>query len=90
VVFLQGWFEDTLPNVPIDKLAVMRLDGDLYSSTVDSLSNLYPKLSVGGYCIIDDYALDGCRAAVDDYRAERNIKSPIVKIDHTGIFWKKE
>ena len=89
VVFLEGWFEDTLPNAPIDKLSILRLDGDMYGSTIESLNNLYPKLSKGGYCIIDDYALSGCKSAVDDFRLNHNIKSKIKKIDWTGIYWKK-
>ena len=59
VVFLEGWFKDTLPVAPIKSLAVMRLDGDMYQSTAEALDYLYPKLSVGGYCIIDDYHLSG-------------------------------
>lgn len=61
VVFLKGWFKDTLPDAPIEKLSVLRLDGDMYESTIDALNNLYPKLSQGGFCIIDDYALKGCK-----------------------------
>ena len=90
VVFLEGWFKDTLPGAPIDRLAVMRLDGDMYASTVDAIEPLYPKLSPGGFCIIDDYALPGCRRAVDEYRAAHGIRSPIERIDWTGVFWRKE
>lgn len=89
VVFLEGWFKDTLPDAPIDKLAVMRLDGDMYGSTMDALINLYPKLSDGGFCIIDDYALDSCKQAVDDFRAKWKIKNPLMKIDWTGVYWQK-
>jgi O-methyltransferase len=49
VRFLVGWFRDTLPTAPIHRLAVARLDGDMYESTMDALVALYPKLSVGGY-----------------------------------------
>ena len=65
VVFLVGWFKDTLPDAPIDRLSILRLDGDMYGSTMDVLVNLYPKLSIGGFCIIDDYALKGCEKAVE-------------------------
>jgi hypothetical protein len=58
VRFLKGWFKDTLPTAPIGALAIMRLDGDYYESTMDALTNLYDKLSVGGYAIIDDYGED--------------------------------
>lgn len=91
VVFLKGWFKDTLPNAPMDKLAVLRLDGDMYSSTMDALMNLYPKLTKGGFCIIDDYgAIDKCRQAVDDYRRNNRITSKTEEIDWTGRYWRKE
>lgn len=89
VKFLKGWFKDTLPKAPIEKLAVIRLDGDMYESTMDGLSNLYNKLSVGGYIIIDDYVLDGCRQAVHDYRSANGIKDAIIDIDGTGAYWRK-
>ena len=90
VVFLKGWFKDTLPSAPITKLAILRIDGDMYESTTDALTNLYPKLSRGGFVIVDDYGvIDGCRKATDDYREQNGIKEPIVPIDRCGIFWRK-
>jgi len=89
VVFLKGWFKDTLPAAPIGKLAVMRLDGDMYESTMDALKSLYPKLSPGGYAIIDDYAIPACKQAVEDYCRARSIEDKIVPIDGGGAFWKK-
>lgn len=91
VRFLKGFFQDTLADAPIEHLAVARLDGDMYESTIVALDALYPKLSVGGYLIVDDYgAIAGCRRAVDDYRREHGIAEPIVKIDWTGVYWKRE
>lgn len=89
VRFLKGWFKDTLPSAPIEKIAVMRLDGDMYESTMDALNALYDKLSVGGYCIIDDYALAGCKQAVDEFRNSRNISAPVIQVDWTGAYWQK-
>ncbi|MBC7473966.1 MAG: class I SAM-dependent methyltransferase, partial [Candidatus Sericytochromatia bacterium] len=90
VKFLKGWFKDTLPNAPIEKLAVLRLDGDMYESTMDALTSLYPKLSIGGYILIDDYgAIDSCSKAVDDYRSKNNITEKILKVDHSGVYWQK-
>ena len=89
VVFLKGWFKDTMPAAPMDKLAVMHLDGDMYESTMEVLVNLYPKLSPGGFCIIDDYALPRCRKAVNDYRKEHQINDEVIKVDFTGIYWRK-
>jgi hypothetical protein len=89
VVFLKGWFKDTLPKAPIEKLAVLRLDGDLYESTYDALTNLYPKLSVGGYCIIDDYSIPTCKKAVEDYRKQHGIESDLRQIDRSSRYWRK-
>ena len=74
VEFLKGWFKDTLPTAPIQRLALMRLDGDMYQSTMDALTNLYPKLSAGGYVIIDDYAWKACRQAVTEFRQQEGIR----------------
>ena len=89
VKFLRGWFRDTLPTAPIERLAVLRLDGDLYESTMDALVPLYPKLSPGGFIIIDDYNLPTCRQAVSDYREKQGITDEIVPIDDAGIYWRK-
>lgn len=90
VVFIEGLFKDTLPNAPIDKLAILRLDGDLYESTMDSLVNLYPKLQSGGYCIIDDYGFAPCQKAVSDYRNHERITDEIIIIDTWGAYWRKQ
>src|ERR1700683_5201840 len=89
VRFLVGWFRDTLPAAPMERLAILRLDGDLYESTMDALTNLYSKLSVGGYVIIDDYALPACRAAVDDYRSQFRIAEEVIPIDQYGSYWQR-
>lgn len=90
VCFLPGWFKDTLPNCKVDQLSVLRLDGDLYESTIIALQNLYPKLSPGGFIIIDDYgAFTQCRTAVQHYRDQHNITEPIIEIDWTGAYWRK-
>jgi len=90
VRFLPGWFKDTLHNAPIDRIAVLRLDGDLYESTIQALDALYPRLSSGGFCIVDDYlAVKACEQAVTDYRAKHGISAEIVDIDGTGVLWRK-
>jgi O-methyltransferase len=89
VRFLAGWFNDTLPAAPIDRLALIRLDGDMYSSTIDALRPLYPRLSPGGYLIVDDIGLAGCRAAVEDYRREHGIADRIIEIDASAAYWQK-
>jgi O-methyltransferase len=89
VRFLEGWFKDTLPTSPIKQLAILRADGDLYESTMDILINLYGKVVPGGFVIIDDYySWEGCRLAVTDFRASREIVAPIERIDWTGAYWR--
>ncbi len=90
VRFLVGWFKDTLPHAPFKKLALLRLDGDMYESTLDALRHLYPKLSVGGYVIIDDYGVMGsCKKAVEDFRERNGISEEIQKVDASCVFWKR-
>lgn len=90
VSFIKGWFKDTLPNVNVKRLAVLRLDGDLYESTMDVLTNLYEKLSIGGYLIVDDFgAIPACKEAVLDYRKANGINDEIVGIDWAGAYWQK-
>lgn len=66
LVYHPGWFSDTLPNCGVESLALLRLDGDLYESTRDCMKYLYPKVSVGGWVIVDDYPLSGCRKALHE------------------------
>jgi O-methyltransferase len=90
VHLLEGWFEDTLPSAPIDRLAVLRVDADLYQSTMDVLTALEPKVSAGGFVIIDDYnGWEPCRQAVDDYRASSGIDAPLEPVDWVAVAWRK-
>jgi O-methyltransferase len=90
VVFLKGWFAETLPNAPIEKLAVARLDGDYYESTVDAIRLLYPKLQSGGWLIVDDYGLPvGARRAVDEYRSEHGVTDEIRMATDQVAYWQK-
>lgn len=92
VKFLKGWFKDTLPVAPITQIAVLRLDGDMYESTMDAITALYAKVSPGGYVIVDDYhAVPGCKQAVHDYLSA-NAPDEVVdiqEIDGTGVFWQR-
>jgi hypothetical protein len=90
VRFLKGWFKDTLPSAPIEKIAVLRLDGDYYESTMDTLINLYGRVSPGGWVIVDDYVnVASCREAVHDFRKEYRVTAPIKNIDWSGVYWIK-
>lgn len=93
VQFLEGWFKDTLPNAPVEQIALFRLDGDLYESTWDALTNLYPKVSRGGYIVIDDYyAVPACQKAVHDYldSIASDMKLDRIRNSNDGVFWRKE
>lgn len=90
VVFLKGWFKDTLGDAAIDEIGLLRIDGDLYESTMDSLRALYDRVVPGGFLIVDDYGdFEPCRSAVDEFRTERGITAPLQKIDWTGVYWRK-
>lgn len=90
VRFLPGWFKDTLHAAPIDQIALLRLDGDMYESTIQALRALYARVSAGGFVIVDDYfAVEGCRRAVEDFRESHAISAPMVQIDWAAIYWRK-
>ena len=90
IIFIEGFFDTSLKNADIGKLSILRLDCDLYSSTMEVLDILYDKVSLGGYIIVDDMCLPGCNKAIVDFRNKKNIQSEIHIIDWTGIYWIKE
>lgn len=90
IMFLRGYFSDTLPTAPINNLAILRIDADLYTSTREVLLSLYPKLSPGGYCVVDDYQnLPDCRRSVEEYRNANGIRDKIVPIDSRAVYWRR-
>lgn len=90
VRFLKGWFKDTLPTAPIERLAILRLDGDMYESTMDALQALYHKVSQGGVVIVDDYGIiPACAQAIHDFRDANGITDNIRQIDYCGVYWIK-
>ena len=90
VRFLPGLFADTLPGAPVERLAILRIDGDLYSSTRETLDALYDRVSDGGYVIVDDYGcLEPCRIAVDEFLAERGLEVELDQVDWTRVCWRK-
>lgn len=91
VVFIKGWFRNTLKDLPTDTIAVLRLDGDMYESTIETLQSLYDKVSLGGWIIIDDYDIvPACKKAVLYFFNERNINPTLNIIDGVGRFFQKE
>lgn len=91
VKFLKGFFKDTLPNAPIEKLSICRLDGDMYESTMDAITALYPKLEKGGFLIVDDYhAVKGCKEAIHDYISQEKLSVTMIDIDWASVYWRKQ
>lgn len=89
VRFLEGWFADTLPSAPVERLALLRIDGDLHSSTSEVLEALYDRVSPGGYVVVDDYsAFEACRTAVDEFLVQQEPVT-LTRIDWTGVCWRK-
>jgi len=90
VSFVEGWFDESLPLLREQDWSVIRLDGDMYSSTLAALSHLYPQLVPGGFVIIDDYwEMDSCRSAVDDFRQQAGVNAPLVPVDHACVMWRR-
>jgi O-methyltransferase/8-demethyl-8-(2,3-dimethoxy-alpha-L-rhamnosyl)tetracenomycin-C 4'-O-methyltransferase len=90
VVFVKGLFQDTLASLDAGPFALLRLDGDLYESTYVALEALYPRVSPGGFVILDDfYLLPPCQKAIMDYRAKMKIDSTIQQADWNSAWWQK-
>ncbi len=89
VIFVEGFFEHSLHLVDTPNIAVLRLDGDMYSSTIQVLDQLYDKVPKGGFIIIDDWTITGCLVAVHDFRTKRQIEDEVKKIDKLSAFWQK-
>ena len=89
----KGWFQETLPLVKTElgPIAILRLDADWYESTKYLLEELYDQVVSGGYIIIDDYGhWEGCKKAVDEFMEKRNIKTELIRIDYTGVYFQKK
>ena len=89
-----GWFRDSLPPTGLKQIAFLRLVGDLYNSTRDAIERLEPLVVRGGIIYVDDYAkFPGCAAAIDEYRASRQLKEPLRPImarsKFQALWWRK-
>lgn len=99
IIFIKGWFKDTMINFPSDKIALLRLDGDSYSATLEVLDELYSKVVKGGFIINDDYVIPESRQAQQDFFKKNNLKielfNPLnnVKLNSGeichGAYWRK-
>lgn len=85
VQLVRGMVEQTIPASAPEKIALLRLDTDWYESTRHEMEHLFPRLSVGGVLIIDDYGhWKGARKAVDDYLREHQVRLLLGRIDYSG------
>jgi hypothetical protein len=83
--FIGGRVEDTIPREAPAEIAILRLDTDWYESTRHELMHLYPKLSIGGILIVDDYGhWEGAQRAVDEYIRDNRLVILLQRIDYTG------
>lgn len=81
---VKGWFNETLPAFDKDnKIAVLRLDGDWYESTMACLDNLYGNVVEGGLIIIDDYyTWTGCAKAVHHFLSKNSLNERVSQWDN--------
>jgi hypothetical protein len=85
---VQGWFSETVPGYNFNEpIAVLRLDGDWYESTMVCLEHLYPLVVKGGLIVIDDYYMwDGCARAVHEYLGKQKSSDRIKEAYSTGCY----
>ncbi len=87
VIFKEGWFSDTLPSIT-EPVAILRIDGDTYQSTMDTLI-LEPQVPSGGYIIMDDWAIASSQKAFLDYFKGAVTEKDVIPVDSLSVFWKK-
>jgi O-methyltransferase len=85
----EGWFQDTVPQANIEKIAILRIDGDLYDSYVVALDHLYDRVVPGGFVIFDDWILEGCRRAVSEFFDRRGLNPFLSHVDQSIRFFQK-
>lgn len=89
---IKGWFSDTLPKYKeeIGKIAILRMDGDTYESTKQTLDTLYGQVVKGGIVVIDDYdSFSGCREAVYEYFVKNKTFPSILRYPGGKAYFKK-
>jgi O-methyltransferase len=92
VYLVEGWFQDTLPvhRDRIGQIALLRLDGDWYESTLCCLNNCYDRVSPGGYIIVDDYgSCYGCKKAVHEFLESKDVEVRLIPDGRGGVLFSK-
>lgn len=91
VIFVKGFFNETMPHLKkqVQALSILRLDGDMYASTVDVLYNMYDKLQIGGYLIMDDWFGFPSKTACEDFFRVHNFTEVVIPIDDLSAYWQK-
>lgn len=91
IIFVKGFFSNTMPQLATmtTTFSLLRLDGDMYESTVDVLYHLYDKLSIGGYVFIDDWSILPTQRACLDFMKVHNFKPQVITPDPVAGYWKK-
>jgi O-methyltransferase len=92
IALVPGWFQNTLPvwKQRIGKIALLRIDGDWYESTMCCLDNLYDSVAPGGSIIIDDYGVCfGCKKAVHEFFSRRNLHPRLIPDNRGGVRFSK-
>lgn len=87
VIFKQGWFSDTLQTIE-EPISILRVDGDTYQSTLETLQ-LEKNIPSGGFIIMDDWAINVSRRAFLDYFEDRVTDKDVVEVDSLSVYWKK-
>jgi O-methyltransferase len=88
----QGWFQDTVWAAydAIGPIVLLRLDGDWYESTRTCIEALYDQVAEDGFVVVDDYsAFPGCKTAIDEFLANRNLSVTLHPVDYTRVYFQK-
>lgn len=70
VSLYKGWIPDRFDEVRDEHFRIVHIDVDLYQPTLDCMKFFYPRISLGGIIVLDDYGQSSCMGAheaIDEY-----------------------
>jgi hypothetical protein len=92
VKIVKGWINETLPQSNLGLVSLLHIDVDWFKSVETALDNIYDKVVIGGYIVVDDYYfLEGCKKAVSSFLKKRGLedKIKIIKVDLSAVYFQK-
>ncbi len=85
-----GFYADTFATIKTPRTALLHVDCDFYEPVKLTLEKFYPRLSPGGFVVLNDYGIyKGARTATDEFFDAHGLDIEPVAVDPTASFFQK-